>query len=407
MKILFLTQWFEPEATLKGLKFAKELVSRGHEVHVLTGFPNYPGGKVYPGYKIRLWDYEVMDGIPVHRVALYPSHDKSAIGRVFNYVSFSLSAAFLGPFLVPKVDVVYVYHPPATVGLPAMVLKFLRRVPFVYDIQDFWPDTLAVTGMFNSQLGLKIIGKWCDLIYRSASKIVVLSPGFKEKLVGLRVPRDKVEVIYNWTNEETVVSADRDAALARELGMTDRFNVVFAGNMGLGQALDAVLDAAEMLKETEPKIQFVFLGGGVDEPRLRTRALEMKLDNVRFLPRRPLSKMPELLALADVLLVHLKDEPLFSITIPSKTQAYLYAGKPILMAVRGDAARLVEDAGAGIACEPEDSDEIAETIHKMFRMQPEQLAQMGQNGKLYYEVDLSFQVGAGRFENAFRGLTQK
>jgi glycosyltransferase involved in cell wall biosynthesis len=197
MRILMLTQWFDPEPTFKGLTFAKALRERGHEVEILTGFPNYPGGKVYPGYRIRPFQREVMEGIPVIRVPLYPSHDNSAIRRVANYATFALSAAAIGTAAVKPADVMYVYHPPATVAFPAMLIGSIRRIPFVYDIQDLWPDTLGATGMVNNKSLLKMVGRWCRWTYRAAARIVVLSPGFKELLVARGVPREKIEVIYN------------------------------------------------------------------------------------------------------------------------------------------------------------------------------------------------------------------
>ena len=407
MRILILTQWFQPESFFKGLPFAKELVKRGHEVHVLTGFPNYPGGRLYPGYKVKLWDYEEMDGIPVYRVVLYPSHDNSAIGRILNYISFAMSASLIGLFLIPKVDVVYVYHPPATIGLPAIIFKLLRGIPFVYDIQDLWPDTLQITGMFNNRLGLQIVHKWCYFIYKQAARIVVLSPGFKEKLRERGVPRDKIEVIYNWTTEEDVLDNRPDECLAQELGLAGRFNVVFAGNMGLGQDLDAVLDAAGILLVQGPNVQFVFLGGGVDEPRLKERVKKMNLLNVIFLPRRLATDMSPIYAIADVLLVHLKDHPLFRITIPGKIQAYLHFGKPIIIGVRGDAADLVQQAGAGITCEPENPKSIADAVAKMSQMPLEKLDEMGKNGRRFYERELSLNVGVSRFDKLFREVVSK
>ena len=147
MRILILSQWFDPEPTFKGLLFARELAARGHDVEVLTGFPNYPGGHVYPGYRIRPWVREQIDGVSILRVALYPSHDKSAFGRALNYTSFAISAALIGTALIRKPAVVYVYHPPATIGFAATVIGFFRKVPFLYDIQDLWPDTVALSGM--------------------------------------------------------------------------------------------------------------------------------------------------------------------------------------------------------------------------------------------------------------------
>ena len=407
MRIVLLTQWFDPEPTFKGLAFARELASRGHTVQVLTGFPNYPGGTLYPGYKVRLLQRETIDGISVLRVPLYPSHDGSALKRIANYLSFAFSAALLGPFLLRQADVVYVHHPPATVALPAMMLKLLRGMPFVYDIQDLWPDTLAASGMLNNRAILKCVDMWCRLTYRIAGHIVVLSPGFKHKLRERGVPGEKISVIYNWCNERQIAIMERSAAVKREPQMAGHFNIVFAGTMGKAQALGAVLDAAELLAARLPQVQFVFIGGGIDVERLKQIKAEKKIDNVLFLSRRPISEIGSALSMADLLLVHLKVDPLFEITIPSKTQAYLAAGRPVLMAVRGDAANLVEKAGAGIACTPEDAGSIASAVEKLAAMTHEERDEMGRRGARYYQQELSLAVGANHFEKLFNAMARK
>jgi len=404
MRILILTQWFDPEPTFKGLLFAKELRKSGHEVEVLTGFPNYPGGKLYDGYKIKFFQREMISGIPVIRVPLYPSHDSNSIKRILNYISFALSASLLGVFLVKRADVIYVYHPPATIGLPALFLRLFYRAPFVYDIQDLWPDTLAASGMLDNSAALWITGKWCRFIYSQAAKIVVLSPGFKEILIRRGVPGHKVEVIYNWCEDDKIQATARNEGLARELGMSERFNIVFAGTMGKAQVLDAVLEAALLLRNKLPKVQFVFVGGGIDVDRLKEKAIEQGLTNVCFLSRRPPSEIGDILSLGDVLLVHLRDDPLFRITIPSKTQAYMAVGRPILMGVKGDAAALVEKAEAGLACAPENPQDIADTVEKFYNMSQRDLALMGHNGKMFYEHELSLRIGARRFEEIFQSV---
>jgi colanic acid biosynthesis glycosyl transferase WcaI len=404
MRILFLTQWFEPEPTFKGLLFARELTARGHDVEVLTGFPNYPGGHVYPGYRIRPWVREQIDGISILRVALYPSHDKSAFGRVLNYTSFAISAAVIGTALIRKPDVVYVYHPPATIGFAAMVIGLFRKVPFLYDIQDLWPDTVTLSGMISSPAAFTLLDKWCRLVYRRARHIVVLSPGFKQRLVQRGVPPDKIDVIYNWCDENTIRPTELAPGIASMLGLSDCFNVMFAGTMGVGQALDAVLEAAALCHHTLPKVRFVFVGGGVDRSRLEQKARDLGLNNVRFLPRQPMSAMGAVLKLADVLLVHLQDHSLFNITIPSKTQAYMASGKPVLMAVRGDAAQLIIQSGGGLVCEPENSRSIADTVARFAAMSPEQLRSMGEAGKRYYSAHLSMKAGVTKFEALFAGI---
>ena len=361
MRILMLSQFFAPEPHFKGLPFARELCRRGHEVEVLTGYPNYPGGRLYPGYRIRPWRREIMDGIAINRVALYPSHDQSAVRRVANYASFALSASAVGPFLVKKPDVVYVYHPPATVGLPAMVLRALRGCPLVYDIQDLWPDTVVSSRMMSDRWLMAALERWCRLVYSQVDRIVVLSPGFRETLVRRGVAAEKIDVIYNWADETglrlTAGKGDRSHLPQRPFGcfaqmaplpfagLAGRFNVVFAGTMGFVQKLDTVLEAARICAATVPDAQFVFVGGGVEKARLEQRAGELRLPNTLFLPRQPMEAVGAILSRADVLLVHLQDDPLFRITIPSKTQAYLAMGRPILMAVAGDAANLIEQSG--------------------------------------------------------------
>ena len=401
MRILLLTQWFDPEPTFKGLTFARELVRLGHTVQVLTGFPNYPAGQVYPGYKIKLLLRETIDDISIIRVPLYPSHDGSSIKRILNYISFALSAAILGPLLVNTADVVYVYHPPATVALPAMMLKMLRGIPFVYDIQDLWPDTLAATGMVANKKLLRCVELWCSLTYKFADQLVVLSPGFKKTLQARGVPEEKISVIYNWCDESQIVQMNRSEASRLEPRMTERFNVVFAGTMGRAQALDAVLDAAEILADRLPQVQFVFIGGGIELDNLKHKAETMQLSSVLFLPRRPAVELGPVLCMADALLVHLKDDPLFEITLPSKTQSYLAVGRPIIMAVRGDAAHLVERAGAGVVCQPEDSASIANAVERVVMMSELQRERMGKSGADFYQQELSLRVGVQKFEEIF------
>ena len=232
MKILFITQWFQPESFLKGLPFAKELVKRGHTVEVLTGFPNYPGGKLYSGYKVKILQRETIDGISVIRVPLYPSHDNSGLKRFFNYASFALSAALMGPFLVHKADVAYVYNPPSTVCFSAGMIKLLRGIPLVYDIQDLWPESLADSDMFQNKFGMWLVDRFCRFYYKVANKIVVLSPGYKDILIERGVRQDKIEVIYNWCDDTQIHPVPCSSKLAHELGMEGKFNIIFAGNMG-------------------------------------------------------------------------------------------------------------------------------------------------------------------------------
>jgi len=399
MRILILSQWFDPEPTFKGLAFARELVRRGHQVEVLTGFPNYPGGKLYPGYRVRPWRREEIDGIAVLRVPLYPSHGSSVTGRAANYVSFALSA-LAGIAFVQRPDVIYAYHPPATIGLPAIVGGMLWRVPVIYDIQDLWPDSVAATGMLNNRVAIGLLSACCRFVYRRADRLVVLSPGFKTVLMERGVPEGKIDVIYNWCDE---ASLRRNGVLSvPPLVNPGEFAVVFAGTMGFAQGLEAVLHAARICATSVPRARFILVGGGADRERLERIAREIAPGNVRFVPQQPMSEIGRFLAAADVLLVHLKDDPLFRITIPSKIQAYLAAGKPILAGVGGDSAALIRRSGAGIVCEPEVPASIAAAVEELAAASATRLADMGRSGCEFYHRELSLSVGVNRFERVFQ-----
>ncbi|CZZ93810.1 glycosyl transferase [Bordetella ansorpii] len=396
MRILLITQWFDPEPALKGLAFARALQSAGHDVDVLTGFPNYPGGRLYPGYRIRPWQIEMMEGVRVVRVPLYPSHDGSAWRRALNYLSFLASAAILGPLLTRRPDVVYVYHPPATAGLAAAILATLRRVPLVYDIQDLWPDTLAATGMVRQGRLLRVVGGVCRALYRRAARIVVLSPGFARRLAERGVPLDKIDVIHNWCDERTLRAAQDSPA---PLAMSGKFNVVFAGTMGAAQALESVLQAAQQVADQRDDVQFVLVGGGIERARLLAMAQWMGLPNVVFLPPMPMKEIGAVLAAADVLLVHLRNDPLFEITIPSKIQAYLAAGRPLLNGVPGDAADLVRRAEAGLNVPPEDPAALAQAVLALAHLPPASRLAMGVAGRDFYDRELALSIGAARTIN--------
>ena len=401
-RVLLLTQWFDPEPTFKGLVFARELVRHGFEVEVVTGFPNYPGGRVYAGYKIKLIQRECIDGVQITRLPLYPSHDNSAICRVMNYLSFATSAFVYGLFIATRGDVMYAYHPPLTVGIAASLICNLRNIPLVYDIQDMWPDTLRATGMLNNSQALALVGRVCDWVYKQVDQLVVLSPGFKRLLEQRGVSGNQIEVIYNWADESALIS--KVGSLPEDFPGPDRFKVMFAGNIGKAQALDTLLDAAAILQASGSRASFVILGGGLEVSHLKACANQMKLGNVVFLPPVPMSAVGTLLAAADVLLVHLRKDPLFEITIPSKTQAYMAVGKPLLIAVEGDAAALVRQARCGLVTEPDNPQVLADAVEAFAAMPADDLDAMGVNASLFYREALGLQVGVAKFAAVFKSL---
>jgi colanic acid biosynthesis glycosyl transferase WcaI len=379
MKILLLTQWYLPEPAKLLSDLTKTLQKTGHEVTVLTGFPNYPSGKLYPGYSVKPWQRETIQGVPVIRVPLIPDHSNS-IKRAWNYLSFAMSASILGPCLAPHFDLMHVFHPPLTVGWPALVLSRLRRVPFTYEIQDLWPETLEATGMVKNRRVLSGIDRFARRVYRRAAAIRVISPGFRENLIGKGVPSEKIHVISNWVDGDFYRPVPPDPRLADHHGMTGKFNVMFAGTIGLAQGVDTILQAAALVQDL-PAIQFVLVGDGADYDRVRREAAEGNLRNVKFLGRMPPDAMPGLFALADVLLVHLRDDPLFRITVPHKIFTYMAVAKPVLAAMEGDAADVVRSAQSGLICPPSNPTALAETVRRFYSMTAEERGAIGANGR--------------------------
>ncbi|MBN1876307.1 MAG: glycosyltransferase family 4 protein [Anaerolineae bacterium] len=379
MKVLILSQWYPPEPAHLIQELAQQLQQLGHQVQVLTGFPNYPSGQIAKGYHLQLWLREQLEGVEVIRTWLYPNHSSSKLKRILNYLSYAFSAALLGPLLAKRPDVIFVYHPPLTIALPAWILSCLWHIPFVYQVQDMWPETLEATGMLTNQRILEWVARFAQWVYAKAAAIFVISPGFRINLIAKGVSPEKIHVVSNWVDVGAFSPQDANPELASELDLSGKFNIMFAGNMGEAQGLDTVLEAAETLQDLAD-LQFVLVGDGIALPRLQKQVAEHRLSNVCFLGRYPEASMPELYALADVLLVHLKDEPLFKITIPHKIFTYMASGKPILAAVAGDAADVVRDVGAGLVCASQDAAGLASAVREFYNLPAAERASMGMRG---------------------------
>lgn len=400
MRILYITQFFNPEPSFKGLKFAKDMQKYGHEFEVLTGFPNYPEGKIYTGYKLKPYQHEVLEGIAVHRVWLYPDHSGSVLKRIANYVSFFITALIAGLFLIRKFDAIHVAATPLNVGLVGVILGKIFNKPVLSDIQDIWPDSLAATGMLKNPKALKFISYFCNWSYRNSKKITVISKGFRDLLVQRGVPENKIEVIYNWSGLEGVVPTGNHQLKYVE----NTFNVTFAGNMGKAQDLANVISAAKLLSKTHPEIIFNFIGDGVEKQEIMNLVAKEKLKNVIFYDRVTSSEVINYLEQSDCLLISLKKDPLFEITVPSKTQAYLSLGKPVISTVLGNAADLIRKADAGYIVEPADPHQLAEVIIKMSVLSKADLAQKGLNAKEFYIKNLSRQASLSKFSNTFNTM---
>jgi colanic acid biosynthesis glycosyl transferase WcaI len=403
LRILFLTQLFQPEPNLlKGLTFARSLQAGGHTVQVLTGFPNYPGGTIYPGYSIGAWYRERMDGIDVVRVPHYFSHSRSGARRILSYLSFAASAAVLGAGLVKRPDVIHVYQGPASLMIPAAAISWLRGGRIVLDVQDLWPESVTGSGMLKTRALERALASFCRWTYRRASRIVVLSQGFKDQLVRIGVPAGKVDVVYNWCDEDSLKRESGATPGEETAALPDGcFSLLYAGSLGALQGLSAVIDAAALLKRSHPHVRIVFVGDGIEASAMRAQAQAQALENVIFVPRQPPTRVNRFLQRADALLIHLKDDPLSASAIPQKTQAYLAAGRPIVIAMRGEASELVERAGAGIRCRAGDPADIARAIAELAALPAESRDAMGRRGGEFYTAHLSFARGAASMARIF------
>jgi colanic acid biosynthesis glycosyl transferase WcaI len=405
MRILLLSQFFPPEEPAgRAYDLAVELTARGHEVTVLTAFPNYPKGKIYPGYKQRLWQRERYNGINVIRLPIFPDHSQSILRRGLNFISFSAMATLLGPLLCGKADVLWVYSPPPTLGIPASLMSLLRRMPFVYEIQDLWPETIVSTGLVKEGLITRLINGFTKLIYRRAAAVSVISPGFRRNLLEKGVPAEKVHVLPNWADDTIYRPTRRNSKFGEEFGFTGFKNIIYAGNMGPAQNLDVLLQAATLLRD-DPHIRITLIGEGICRQELRAEAERLQLTNVRFIGRRPAAQMPDFYAWADGLLVQLRDDPLFEITLPSKSLAYMACGRPIVSALAGDGADLIRDADAGIVCRPGDPVALAAAIRQLLSLSSEQREQLGANGLHAFQTHYTRKILVNRYEELFAKLT--
>lgn len=387
-RILYLSQWFWPEPGARGLKVVKDLIARGYEVEVLTGFPNYPSGTLAPGYRLAPYLREDVEGVLVHRVFLYPSHDRSSFGRALNYLSFFVSAFLFCLLEASRFDLIYVYHPPITTGLAAALSGMIRRKPFVLEVQDLWPDSVAVSGMSATSTLAKVLGPICMFVYRRAALLLAQSQGMAARLVERGVRPERVDVFFNWADEE---SARANSSYEVDgLGFEGYFNFVYAGNLGAVQALEVLIEAAHRLAQRTPPIQLTLIGEGTEKERLQTLVSDLGARNVQIRPGVSPSEIGDVLAASDVQVVHLKDDPLFEITIPSKTQFYLAMGRPILIGVSGEAATIVTEAGAGVAVAPENSEAMAQAMLDLATLPQAALDAMGARGRAYYDTRFAF-----------------
>ncbi|MDB5796425.1 MAG: putative glycosyl transferase, group 1 family protein [Paucimonas sp.] len=381
MKILVFSQYFFPESfPINAL--VSSLAQRKIQVDILTGQPNYPSGRIFPGYKAWRAGQSDWHGNRLYRIPIFPRGEKSAFKLLLNYLSFIVSGLLVAPCLLlgRRYDVIFVYAPsPILQAIPAILVGWLKRAPVVLWVQDLWPESLSATGYVHNSRALHAVDHVVKWIYRRCDLLLGQSHGFVDA-IKLKAPERPVRYFPNPVDPIFEHPA-ADAGDIPELEVP--FSVVFTGNVGTAQAVEVILEAASLLKN-ERDIHFVVFGKGSRWNWLREQALARGLDRLLLAGQRPLAAMPAVMRKASVLLVSLADQPIFASTVPSKVQAYMAAGRPIVGSLNGEGARLLEEAGAGLAVAAGDARALAGAILELYRMDPARREAFGANGHRYY-----------------------
>ncbi len=386
LRILVVSQYFWPE-NFRINDLVKEWGQRGHQVTVLTGIPNYPAGKVFDAYINQPSSYEQYECAKVVRVPMLP-RGTGGFRLMLNYLSFVLGGSIWGAWRLRNIqpDVIFVFEPsPVTVGLPAVWLGKIKNAPVVFWALDLWPETLAAIGVVRSPKVLACVGLMVRFIYNRCTLVLGQSRGFLDSIAKYCNDKSKIRYFPSWAED---VFTDGNVKLASEVSeIVNGFTVVFAGNIGEAQDVPAVLDAAEQLKSND-WLRWVIVGDGRKSDWLQSEVLRRGLSKQVLLPGRfSVERMPSFYAHANALLVSLKQDPVFSMTIPGKVQSYLMAGIPVLGMLDGEGAAVIRDAQAGLTCAAGDSAGLADAVLALAAMTAEDRNQLGLNGRKYAEQE--------------------
>lgn len=400
MRILIVSQYFWPE-NFRVNDLTHELVQRGHSVAVLTGVPNYPEGKVFDTFKKDRGAYDYFAGAKVFRVPMLV-RGKGALRLMLNYLSFVIGACLFGPWRLrgQDFDVIFVYEPsPATVGIPAVMLGRLKRAPVIFWALDLWPETLAAVGAVRSPKLLSVVGYMVGFVYNRCALVLGQSRGFLGSIAKYCEDPGKIRYFPSWAED---VFSHEDIELAPEVAVQEGvFNVLFAGNVGEAQDFPAILEAAEALKHNTA-IRWLIVGDGRMTSWLRDEVERRGLTHCfLLLGRFGVERMPSFYAHADALLVSLRREPVFALTIPGKVQSYLMSGIPLLGMLDGEGARVIRDANAGLVCSSGDGSGLARAVLELAAMSKEERQRLGKNGRAYAQKEFDRKLLLDQLESWF------
>ncbi len=407
MRILYLSQYFPPEMGAPAARvheLSREWAALGHDVTVLTGFPNHPTGIIPPEYCGQLIRRELIDGVRVIRTPIYAAANKGVVRRAANYLSYAASAASFGPVLTERPDVVIATSPQLLTAVSGYWMSALKRAPFVFEVRDIWPRSIVEVGALPAHHPAVWALERLELfLYARADRVVAVTDSFVDELAARGVPREKLRVVKNGVDLQLFRPLPRANDIRHELGLKPGdFMCLYVGTHGMAHGLQTILDAADRLRN-RPEIRFVLVGEGAEKNALQERARWMKLESVTFVDQQPRGKTPLFLAASDLSLVLLKGKPLFKTVLPSKIFEILGAGRPIVLGVDGEARKVVEDASAGVFVQPEDPAALAEAILNL-KANPTKCIQMGANGRAFVEANYSRKALAKKYVDILREI---
>jgi colanic acid biosynthesis glycosyl transferase WcaI len=389
MRILYLSQYFPPEAGAtqsRAFEMAKNWVRMGHQLTMISEFPNHPSGIMAKTYRGKFVERSNLDGIDVIRVWVKTSPNKNFINRMLFYLTFMLNAVIAGLFMARgKYDLIYASSPPLFVGGAALALSFIKQIPLIFEVRDLWPESAIALGELSNRTVISFATRLENACYRRAKLVVVVTRGIYDRLVERGINSSKLAIIPNGANTDmfTFRSASRQQ-IRHELNLEGKFIAIYAGILGLAQGLETILESANLLRDNH-KIHFLLIGDGPKKVELIDLAKKYNLTNVTFLPEKPTDQIPEYLSAADVALVPLRKVAVFKGVLPSKLFDAWACQRPILITIDGEARAIVEEIQGGIYVPPEEPTKIAEGLIELMNS-PDRRDQMGLNGRNYTQA---------------------
>ena len=402
MRITIVSQYYSPEPAPIPVAVARGLLQRGHQVVVLTGYPNYPSGKLMAGYRQTWGTREHIDNVAVRRVPLFISHSRRSVGRLLNYASFAISAV-LGAGSARRADVVYVYATQMTAAVAPAWWNRVRGVPFVLHIQDLWPESITGSTMSGGRVSRRLIefvlNRWLPRMYTRAAATIGIGVTMSRMLVDRGVPRDRIHTVFNWS-PDTPANLSHGSDRAGQVGRGLR--VMYAGNIGEMQDLETVVRAAALVSDLQG-FAITILGSGASESSVQDLAVELAATNVSFEGRVAQADMASQYAASDFQLVTLKNLPLFEGTIPSKFQSSLAHGVPVITSVAGEVRELVESRRLGFVSSPENPADLAAVFRAAYLTTPAERRGMSERARAFYDQEMSEQAGIDAIERILVG----